>query len=49
VGGLSDISIDGLKGWGGWSLFFLAVVWWIRGIPERKRAATEGETALRAS
>ncbi|WP_420140132.1 hypothetical protein [Sphingomonas sp.] len=46
---ISEISLSGLKGWGGWSLFFLALVWWIRGIPERKRAATEGETALRAS
>lgn len=49
MGELSDISLEGLKGWGGWGLFFLAIIWWIRGIPERKRATTEGETALRAS
>ncbi len=46
---VEHISLEGLKGWGGWSLFFLAVIWWIRGIPERKRSATEGEAALRLS
>lgn len=42
-------TLSGLKGWGGWGLASLWVVWWIRGYAERKRAATEGETALRAS
>lgn len=44
--GMEDISIEGLKGWGGWGLFFLAVIWWIRGIPDRKRANTEGDALL---
>jgi hypothetical protein len=45
----SEISLQAIRGWGGWSLFFLAVVWWIRGAPDRKRAATEGEIALQRS
>lgn len=39
---VGQISLEGIRGWGGWSLFFLAVVWWIRGAPDRKRAETEG-------
>jgi len=36
-----SISLEAIRGWGGWSLFFLAIIWWIRGAPDRRRAATE--------
>jgi len=45
----SDISLEAVRGWGGWSLFFLAVIWWIRGAPDRRRAETESEIALQKS
>jgi chromosome segregation ATPase len=37
-----SLSLEAIKGWGGWSLFFLVIIWWIRGAPDRRRAATEG-------
>ena len=46
---VGSIPFDGIRGWGGWGLFFLAVIWWIRGYPDRKRASTEGEVALQKS
>lgn len=43
---VDGISIEAAKGWGGWSLFFLMLIWWIRGIPERRRADSDAVTAL---
>lgn len=39
-------AIEGAQGYGGWSLFFLALIWWIKGVPERSRASTEAVAAL---
>lgn len=45
---LDAISIEAAKGWGGWSLFFLAVIWWVKGIPERRKVASDADAVLRA-
>jgi len=41
-------TLEGIKGWGGWGLCLIAIIWWIRGIPERRRAANEGDASLRS-
>jgi len=41
-------TFEAAKGWGGWSLFFLALLWWIRGIPDRRRAESDADAALRS-
>lgn len=46
----ADVSIvtmvQTVRDWGGWTLLFAAVIWWIRGAPERRRADTEADKTL---
>jgi hypothetical protein len=48
--GIGGLTIGGLGVWGLWLTTVGALaVWWIRGIPERRRAATEGVSVLFAN
>lgn len=33
--------------YGVWAIFGMGLIWWIRGIPERRRARDEGDNSLR--
>ena len=39
-------SFEALKGWGGWSLFFLAVIAYFKTRPDQRRAETEHEQSV---
>lgn len=46
---MEDSGIEALKGWGGWSLFFAWAIWWVRGIPDRRRADSDASSAAISS
>jgi hypothetical protein len=40
---MGGVSLEALRNWGGWTSFFVVVIWWIRGMPERRRAQIDAD------
>lgn len=34
------------QGWSGWTVAFVAAIWWIKGLPDRRRAESDAVAAL---